>query len=227
MKILWLGSGNTYSGRRVREAARECGLNLECREVLDIDFMVENGRAQVSSEGEELLDSYDVLVVRTFFPYISEALTIARFFRAAGKTVINQSLTDKGYAVSKMHDYLILSNHGIMVPRTYQTYDSSKAEAIAERLGYPCVLKGIHGARGQNVYLVGNAEQLRHTLWRYVAGDLLLQEFVQATEDYRVVVIGYRSLPLFVSRNPAPGDFRTNFAVGGQFAAHALRIPRH
>jgi ribosomal protein S6--L-glutamate ligase len=39
----------------------------------------------------------------------------------------------------------------------------------------------------------------------------MIQEFLPAEVDYRVIVVGYRALPVMVQRRPRPGEFRTNF----------------
>ena len=172
--------------------------------------------------GKNLLETYDGLVVRTFHPYISEALTLARLFHDAGKVVIDKNLADEGYAVSKMHDHLILAQHGIACPRTWQFFNPRQVEAMAEQLTYPCLLKGVHGARGDHVYLIQNTEQLHRRLWHYPYGELLLQEYLPAEQDYRVMVVGYRALPVMVSRRPRKGDFRTNYSLGGRFTRNDL-----
>lgn len=222
MKVLWLGWEDLYTTRRVREAAQNLGVDLDTCEILDIAFVVEGDKAAIFAKGVDVLETYDVLVVRTFYPYISEALTIARLFRDAGKIVIDQSLTDEGYAVSKMHDHLVLTRNGIPTPRTWQVYNPHQIETLAMQVTYPCLLKGVHGARGEHVYLVQNAEQLQRRLLRYPSGELMLQEFLPGDEDYRVFVVGYCVLPVMVSRRPPKGDFRTNFSVGGKFIKHDL-----
>jgi RimK family alpha-L-glutamate ligase len=222
MKVLWLGWEEIYTTRRVQEAARELGLELDVCNIHDLSFIVEERQAAVMGNGRNLLQTYDGLVVRTFYPYISEALTVARLFRDAGKAVMDQSLTDEGYAVSKMHDHLVMAEHGIPNPRTWQVFNPRQVEALAEQVSYPCLLKGIHGARGDHVYLVHNAEQLQRRLWHYPCGELMLQEYLEADEDYRLLVIGYQSLPVMVSRKPPHGDFRTNYSVGGRFVGRTV-----
>lgn len=222
MKVLWLGWEDLYTTRRVRETALKLGVELDTCEILDVAFIVEENQALVFAKGKDMLETYDVLFVRTFYPYISEALTIARLFRDAGKIVIDQSLTDEGYAVSKMHDHLVLTRNGIPTPRTWQTYNPHQIEFLAEQVSYPCLLKGVHGARGERVYLVHNADQLQRRLLHYPAGELMLQEYLPGNEDYRVFVVGYQCLPVIVSRKPPKGDFRTNFSVGGKFIKRDL-----
>jgi len=222
MKVVWLGWEEVYTTRRVQQAAQEQGLGLAVYNIHDISFIVEGQQTAVMGDGRNLLETYDGLVVRTFYPYISEALTIARLFRDAGKVVMDQSLTDEGYAVSKMHDHLVMAQHGIPNPRTWQLFNPRQVEAQAEQLTYPCLLKGVHGARGEHIYLIQNAEQLQRRLWHYPCGELMLQEYLPAEEDYRLLVIGYQSLPVMVSRKPQKGDFRTNYSVGGRFVGRKL-----
>jgi RimK family alpha-L-glutamate ligase len=222
MKVVWLGWEEIYTTRRVLDAAREQGLEMDVYNIHDISFDIEGSRANAFGMGKNLLENYDGLVVRTFYPYISEALTLARLFHDAGKVVIDESLTDEGYAISKMHDHLVLAEHGIACPRTWQLFNPRQVEALAEQLTYPCLLKGVHGARGKHVYLIQNTEQLHRRLWHYPYGELLLQEYLPAEEDYRVMVVGYQALPVMVSRVPCKGDFRTNYSLGGCFDRHEM-----
>lgn len=222
MRVVWLGWEEVYTTRRVQEAARQQGLDLIVCNIHDVSFDIEGQKAGLFGLEMNLLETCDGLVVRTFYPYISEALTIARLFHDASKVVIDESLTDEGYAVSKMHDYLVLVEHGLPCPRTWQLFNPKQVEALAEQLRYPCILKGVHGARGEHTYLIQNAEQLHRRLWRYPYGELMLQEYLPAEEDYRVLVVGYQALPVMVSRRPPHGDFRTNHSLGGKFAPHML-----
>ena len=222
MKILWLGWEDMYATRRMKVAAKQQGVQLDALEIFDVAFISDNHRTGIFHRDRDLVAEYDALVVRTFYPYISEALTIARLFHDAGKLVLDQSLTDEGYAVSKQHDSILMAQHGLPVPATRQVFNPADVEAFALEVGYPCVLKGVHGAHGSTVFLVHSVEQLRRWLWRLPIGELSVQEYLPAQEDYRVLAIGYKALPLIISRKPAPGDFRTNFAANAEFSARPL-----
>jgi glutathione synthase/RimK-type ligase-like ATP-grasp enzyme len=126
-----------------------------------------------------------------------------------------------------MHDYLVLASRDVAVPRTRQVIDPNDAEAFAEKLGYPCILKGIHGAEGRHVYKVDSRQQLRRRLLQYKAGDLMVQEFLPAERDYRVIVVGYRALAVYVSRKPGPDDFRTNCELNEEVTCHPLSEAPH
>lgn len=217
MNILLLSGQGLYTTRRLQEAAAHKQLALDVYEMVDIELVAGAGQQGLFHKGDDLLARYDALLVRLFYPFISEVLTVARLFKEAGKVVIDRALTEEGYALSKMYDYLLLAQHGVPIPQSWQLYDSRQIEAIAGQLGYPCILKGVHGAMGSRVYLVHDADALHRTLWKYGAGELVVQEFLPADEDYRVVTVGYQALPFIIKRLPPAGDFRTNAAVGGTF----------
>ncbi len=223
MNILWFGSKELYTTQRMQDEALRRGDVIDSKDLFEIHFNTDRENNGAYSNGAKITDSYDAIIVRTFHPYISEALTLARLFRDAGKTVIDESLTDEGYAVSKMHDYLLLAQHGVPVPRTFHFFDTREVEAAADILGYPCILKGVHGTHGSSVYRISNKEELHRRLWKHMPGDLMIQEFLEADEDYRVITIGYKALPVMVSRRPPEGDFRTNYAVGGQFESRDIQ----
>ena len=222
MKILWLGWEDLYASKRVQDAAKNMAVELDVVGILDLSFITDGEHVGIYRKNTNILQEYDVLCIRLFHPYISEILTIAHLFKEAGKVVVDESLTDEGYAVSKMHDYLVLAGSGIAVPRSYQIYERGDVESYAAELGYPVVLKGLHGSQGQHVFRVSDEHQLRRRIRQYPDGELLLQEFLPADEDYRVIVVGYEALPTFVKRQPRPGDFRTNFTVEGEGVAENL-----
>jgi RimK family alpha-L-glutamate ligase len=222
LRILWLGWEDLYTPNRMYSAATTLGIDLCTVEIWDLSFITADNVIGVYYQNKSIVDEYDVLIARTFYPFISEALTVARLFHTAGKMVIDASLADEGFVVSKMHDYLILAQHGLPVPRTWQITDPAKISALASQLGYPCVLKGIHGSHGTHVHLVNNTNDIATKLASYSRGELMLQEYLPANEDYRLMVVGYRTLPLMVSREPTPGDFRTNVGLGHSVAAHRV-----
>lgn len=230
MRILWLDWDEGYVAARMRQAAADLGITLATREINDLVFETSERVGifdAIVPNGGDIRQQYDVLIARTFFPRISEALTVARLFREAGKIVIDESLTDRGYVVSKMHDYLLLAQQGIPVPRSWQLCDWPAVRQTADTLGYPCVLKAVHGSYGNHVYLVNDAEQLQRQWRRYPNGDLIVQEYLPADEDFRIMVIGYKAMPLFVGRRPRAGDFRTNFELGGQSLCYDGAQPQY
>lgn len=219
MKLLWLDWDDGYTPRRVREACRQLGIDGTFAQIDDLLFSAGGEPTGAVLDGCDIAAEYDVLVARAFHPRISEILTVARLFKEAGKRVIDASLTDEGFAVSKMHDYLILNARGLPVPKTWQAFTPEATEQIAAALGFPVVLKGVHGSYGSHVHLARDVAELRAHQSAYERGELMVQEYLPAPGDFRVLTVGYRALPALVERTPPPGDFRTNAALGSRLAA--------
>lgn len=227
IKILWFETGDLYTIRRGKEAGERLGIQVDSIDALDLTFIASNSRTGILAHGRDIIAEYDAVIIRSFMPFVSEALTVARLFRAAGKVVVDENMTDEGYAISKMYDYIALASKGIAVPHTRQVFDPNDAEAFAAELGYPCILKGIHGSEGRHVHKVDSQPQLRRLLLQYKTGELMVQEFLPAEQDYRVIVVGYHALPVYVSRKPCPGEFRTNFEFNEEVISHPLSEAPH
>lgn len=211
LRILWLETGDLYTIRRGLEAGTERGLVVEHLEMQNLRFEADGHSAQLTHNGKDVIAHFDAAILRTFMPYVSEVLTVARLFADAGKVVVDRSLVDEGYAMGKMHDYLRLSAAGIAVPRTVQPPNAIEALQCAETIGYPCVLKSTFGSCGEHVFRAADAAELTALYATEPLGHWLVQEYLPAESDVRVMVVGGHALPFFVRRTPAAGDFRTNF----------------
>jgi len=226
-KILWFESDDLYTVRRGKEVGKELGVEVCSIDALDLSFVADNDSTGVYAFGHDLTEEYDAIIIRSFMPFVAESLTLAHLFRAANKVVVDASLTDEGYAISKMHDYLLLAANDVPVPRSRLLFDPTASQAFAAQIGYPCILKGVHGSEGRHVYKVDTPEQLWKRLRQYKTGELMVQEFLPAEEDYRVIVVGYKALPVYVSRQPRTGDFRTNFEFNEKITPYPLsQAPR-
>lgn len=210
-KILWFETGDLYTVKRGKEVGKRLNIQVDSVDAYDLNLFADGNNVGAFAAGRDLVASYDALIVRSFMPLISESLTLARLFREAGKVVVDESMTDEAYAMSKMHDYIVLAKNGVDVPRTRQFSDANQMADFAKELGYPCIVKGSHGSEGRHVHKVESEQQLRKKLMQYRSGEVMIQEYLDAEIDYRVVVIGYKALPVYVSRKPRADDFRTNF----------------
>jgi glutathione synthase/RimK-type ligase-like ATP-grasp enzyme len=227
VRILWCEGGDTYSRSRAKASAKALGLALDTLDLFDLEFTAGGTKRGAFAKGRNLAVHYDILILRAFLPFVSEALTLARLFREEGKTVIDHCLTEEGYAMSKMHDYLRLAKAGVGVPRSLQSCETPRLLKAAAGYGYPCIVKGGHGSYGRHVHRVGSEAELKKRLMHYKPGDVMVQEYLDAPLDYRVMVVGYKALPLYVSRQPAAGDFRTNFELNEIVTAHPITQAPH
>jgi RimK family alpha-L-glutamate ligase len=226
-RILWFETDELYTVKRGKEVGERLDVQVDSADAYDLNLIADGKTVGAYVAKRDLVAAYDALVVRSFMPLISESLTLARLFHKAGKVVVDESTTDEAYALSKMHDYIVLAQNGVDVPRTRQFCDADQMAAFANELGYPCIVKGTQGSQGRHVHKVDSEQQLRKKLMRYKPGEVMIQEFLDAPIDYRVMVIGYRALPWYVSRKPRPDDFRTNFEHNEEVVPRPLSEAPH
>ncbi|MGC9021358.1 MAG: lysine biosynthesis protein LysX [Candidatus Methanodesulfokora sp.] len=147
------------------------------------------------------------------------ALESAIFMESLGADVINRSdaimiCQDKLWTTS------ILARKGIPVPNTYVAFSHESVRKAADVLGYPFVIKPIHGSWGRMLALIDDEEDLRmvteHRMYmpNPIQGIYYAQEFVRKPgRDIRVFVVG-DEVPVAIYRYS--DHWITNTARGGK-----------
>lgn len=125
---------------------------------------------------------------------------------------------------NKIITYQILEQADIRTPKTYIApktfeglgyYDLTFVKDIAEKIGYPLVIKEARGSFGKQVYLAHNFEEAEHIIKSFGYKDFLLQEFIKSScgRDIRINVVGHKAIVSMLRENP--DDFRSNISNGG------------
>jgi len=99
----------------------------------------------------------DVVLNRCISHYRS--LFLSEALEGAGLSVINRHAVAE-VCSNKLATSIALSNSGVPTPRTYLALSAESAEAAAEALGYPLVLKPFTGSWGRMVTIVRDRETL-------------------------------------------------------------------
>lgn len=94
--------------------------------------------------------------------------------------------------------------------------DSSRLDAVENRLGYPMIVKECYGSRGAAVYLVNDRRELDEVWSKLKTTPHLYQKFIEESRgrDLRVIVVGNEVLGGMMRKNDS--DFRSNIAIGGK-----------
>jgi glutathione synthase/RimK-type ligase-like ATP-grasp enzyme len=197
IKILWFEApDNIPSGEHGRKIGEETGYHVDFVTVEDIDFSVSGNELNVTSRGIDLVRTYDAIIIRSCIPYISEAITIARLFKLAGKVVVDESMVDEAFAMSKMYDYIMLSRCNVNMPDTTHLFHLDQATDFVSNRKPPFIVKSIHGDFGRHVYLVHTMSEIAEVFSKYRSGKLMIQEFLTSDKLYKVMVVGYKSVPI-------------------------------
>lgn len=154
---------------------------------------------------------------------------LAFYLEQLGYRVFNSSRAI-GICDDKSMTHLTLMNSGIPMPHTivcpmtfenigYTSY--SFLEDVADRLGFPMVVKECFGSFGQQVYLVYDIGGLKEKIMQIGAKPILFQKFVKSSfgRDIRLQVVGNKVIASMY-RHSGSGDFRANLTIGGKMEAY-------
>ncbi|MCL1819722.1 MAG: RimK family alpha-L-glutamate ligase [Oscillospiraceae bacterium] len=106
-----------------------------------------------------------------------------------------------------------------IAPKTYEQVgygDYGYLEPIAERLGFPMVIKGCFGSFGAQVFLAKSRREMRDIAGLMGVKPFLFQEYIKSSHgrDMRIYVVGGKVAAAMIRRS-LDGDFRSNVTNGG------------
>ena len=131
----------------------------------------------------------------------------------------------------KMTCAAYLSNAGLPMPETYAgllCYDEGERlkrdvlEYVAEKLGFPMIVKSCYGSLGKGVFKADGMDELVKIAQSLKCSPHLFQKYIAEScgRDMRVIVIGGRCVAAMIRRSA--GDFRSDLELGGTGEACAV-----
>ncbi len=165
-----------YATRRLKQECARASLEahfFDVQELAEKNFEID-------------IEKYSCLYVRQAWPYFQEVVSLAQRFAQAGKRVVDRNMEEGDIDVSKwtMHEKLLTAH--LPVPQTQLLSESS--------LPFPYILKWAYGFGGKQVYLIESESELNPVLAKYPKEELIVQEFIQAKYEYKVITVGYKAL---------------------------------
>lgn len=218
MKIGILSRGaNSYSTKRLVEAARARKHHVQVLDTLKFNIFVEHGKPSLMYKNGPS-PKLDAIIPRIGASITFYGLAVVRQFEQMGVYTVNTSQAI-GVSRDKLRASQILSRHNIGIPATAFVRDRSGVfPAIKAVGGTPVIIKLLEGTQGIGVILADNvkiAEAIIETL-QSTKQNVLIQKFVAESKgrDIRALVIGDRVIGAM--RRQAQGDeFRSNVHRGG------------
>lgn len=206
-------SGQIYQANRLKEELEKLGVRAD----------IVCGGAELGGEfgGEIVLETAcDFAVFLDKDKYLAEAFT-KKGIRLFNSATAIRLCDDKGETC------LALAGQGLNVPDTlfaplvFKKDDASReavkktTSVVAEKLGFPVVVKESYGSMGSGVYLAKNEDELYKISDELLLKPHIYQKYLSARKgtDVRVIVIGGRVVCAMERFNP--DDFRSNLALGG------------
>lgn len=211
-------STESYSTRRLVEAAKNRGHEVHCLDTLKFAIDLESGDPDLLYHSEEL-DSYDAIIPRIGASVTYFGTAVVRQFEQMDVFCANSS---SGITNSrdKLRCLQILSRHNIGMPKTTFVRNRQDVLPAIDRVGgVPVIIKLLEGTQGVGVILADQthiAEAIIETL-QSTKQNVLIQKFVAESKgrDIRAFVIGDRVVASM--RRVAQGqEFRSNVHRGGR-----------
>lgn len=181
MHLLIISPKEAYATKRLQEEAVRQGVAADFYDIHQLaaqGFIVDASR-------------YSAIYIRQIYPYFSEMEVFAKNAAQKGIRIVDNNLATGSIDVSKWTLYQHLVRHNVSIPRTRLC-----GNVITESEHYPYVLKWIYGFGARHVYLIENKEAADRILNKYPHNELMMQEYIIARYEYKVVTTGFKCLPV-------------------------------
>ncbi len=199
MAILIISPKEVYATARLKEEFKKAGLPGIFFDVNDLAVR----RFSVK------LSKYSGLYIRQAYPYQTAVTQLALRFAHSRKPIVDANIIRATQDSGKWGVYQTLMQHGVSIPQTVLL--SSQSVSQDDTRAYPYILKWIYGFGGQHVYLIKTKDDAHRVLQKYPPEQLLVQEFIEAQYEYKVMTVGYNSLPVVLKFKTSGKYFRPDF----------------
>jgi len=189
------------------ESAAKYGLEVQILFEEDFSLMTQDDTLHFYLKGEKI-EKPEFAVMRSY------AFDLARHLESAGVKVFNSS-ESMLKSQDKWMTHQILCAQNLRSPDSYVSVLKLSFDEIKAVLGSPFVLKGLHGSKGEDVYLVDNSIELKEAYRALNGQKIMYQAFLKESSgtDIRVHVIDGQVVAAV--RRRSEGDFKSNFHQGG------------
>lgn len=168
-------------------ALRERSVNYDHIDAREVTFELSSSDSSIQSE-------YDAVLVRCLSH--SRAYYLTRWLDGLGVPAVSPHHT-VATCGDKMLTSAVLQEAGVPIPRVVVAFTPETALESIEKMGYPVVLKPVHGSWGRLLARVNDRDAaeaiLEHkaTLGGYIHSVFYIQEYVDKPgRDIRTLVIG-------------------------------------
>ncbi len=218
MKILLLASNpNLYSNRRIVEAAKKLGHDIEFVNVGECYIKVDSKTPEIFYDEGKRIEKIDYVIPRIKPAITFYASVIIRQFEVLAIKCLNgsEAITKSR---DKLHTLQILSQHGLNVPTTSFANSSYETKDLIKLVGSaPLVVKLLEGTKGVGVMLAETNKAAESVIdaFRSLKADILVQHYIKESkgQDIRCFVIGDKVVAS-MERLAQEGEFRANIHLG-------------
>ncbi|MHC0037463.1 ATP-grasp domain-containing protein [Pseudoneobacillus sp. C159] len=174
--------------------------------------------------GNVALGIFRNLTQPDFIIFLDKDILLARHLEKLGIPVYNPVSSIES-CDNKAIMYQMLADHGIPIPETiiapkvykgFQLKDNDYYEYVIDRLGFPLIIKEVHGSFGMKVYLIHNETEFYTKVAELSGISYLFQKYIASSHgrDVRINVVGDQAVASMYRHSET--DFRANVTNGGK-----------
>ncbi|KAI4449740.1 Glutathione synthetase [Eubacterium plexicaudatum ASF492] len=158
-----------------------------------------------------------------FVIFWDKDIRLARLLEKLGLRLFNcarsiEICDDKARTYLELYGQQIRMPKTIIAPKTFRPQGYSNPEflsGVERRLGFPMVVKECYGSFGQQVWLVGDEQELLTCVGEIKNRPFLFQEYIASSKgsDIRIQMVGKKAVAAMHRYHAT--DFRANITNGG------------
>ncbi|MDY6768644.1 MAG: hypothetical protein SVW02_00880 [Candidatus Nanohaloarchaea archaeon] len=201
------------------EALEERGHDTVFIEPSQVSYLLKDAELTVRYNGEMLNDLDLLFMRRTRFDVEASRDLVAAMDTLGVRTVEKKDVffnpLSKFYSLL---DFVGEDVDNVSIPATAVLRGDEEVGPIAGAIGYPLIIKPVGGREGEGVTRLDAREELEAELTD-ASFPLLLQEYLDIDEEYRVLVVGGEALGTAVKEVGDDEEGARNYAQGAEFRA--------
>lgn len=192
--ILVISSKNSCAAKRLIQESRV--KNQELR-VMDMAELVAcNFKPKFNFDVLYIRDPY----LKASAKYLPKIIKFAQRVSRLGVRVVDANITKGKIGEGKWKDYQVLKKTGARIPETknFKYQISNIKSSTNTPITHPFILKWIYGMGGKNTFLIHSARQFKKILLLHPISEWMVQEYIPADFEYKVICVGYKALPVIL-----------------------------
>lgn len=186
----------------------------------NIELFLEKDTVRITVAGKPI-EHYSTIFPRKVGRNEGLAFILANHAKRHGTHFIDQFYEHADSRIKLVQMYLF-ATHGLSIPKTYYSavYSDAHMENALAFLSFPMIVKQCRTSKGAGVFLAQTREALREKIDSLLAAspnqEILLQEFIPNTFEYRILVTGDRIGASEKKIRTDADEFRNNVHLGAR-----------
>ncbi len=196
-----------YAPPRLKEEAEKYGIEAKIINYSEVDLKI------TTSKSEEFFPHFDFVIFRSSGKeFLPQKMILLSLFEKRGVKILNSESYKKWWQLDKLTQQFVFQEN--CLPFVETMIFGTKKSLEKNIKDFPKVVKSYSGSHGENVFKVENRKDLKKIVKKYPPETLLVQPFLPAGEDIRVIVLGGKAIGA-MKRIARPSQFLTNYSAGG------------